>query len=174
MDIAYVVFAIHEQDVVKIVDIPEVFVVEQRLARPVAMDPEIQDVERLSALIQQIIQGFREGVLRGHPDVLDERIAEDADVGRRSQIGLSEIPVLSKREIVVMEGMEQVCIRVGLVISLVRHAGPDPHGTGCEPHFGQMPVFRIEQPQRDFAQRQPNHTRRQQQTQVGERISHLT
>ena len=173
MDIAYIVFAIHEQDIVKIVSILEVFVVEQRLARSVAIGPEIQDVERLSALIQQIIQGFREGVLCGQPGVLDKRIAKDADVGRRSQIGLSEISMLSKREIVVMEGMGQVSIWVDLLISLVRHAGPDPHYAECKPRFGQVPIFRIEQPQRDFAQGQADQARHEQQAQVGEDISHL-
>ena len=102
-EVSQVVSAIDEKDVVEVFDMAEVLVRKKRLSRPIAIHPEVQDIEAFFSLIQQIIQGFREGVVRGHTDVLHKGIAEEADVGGGSQIGLGEIPVLSEAEIVVVE-----------------------------------------------------------------------
>ena len=116
---------VHIHDVVEILGVAEVRIVQKRLPRPIPAHPEIQDVEATPALIQQIIQRFREGVGRVHLVVLNERIAEDADVGRGSQIGLTDIPMLSKSEIVVIERVDQTGVGVDHRISSIRRAGPE-------------------------------------------------
>ena len=146
-----IILAKHVQDVVQLLGITEVFVVEKRLVRPVALNPEIQDVEALAALIQQIIQGFRQGVWCVHSEILDEGIAEDADVGGGGKVGFAEIPVLAEGEIVVMPCVGRVAIRARCRISRIRLAGPYPPCVPTDLCFRQMPILRRENPHGYFA-----------------------
>ena len=131
-----IVIIVDVKDMVQVFGIAEMLVMQQRLARPVAARPEVQDVETFPTLIQQIIQRFREGILHGHTDVLGKGIAEDADVGSRGQVGCAEIPMLAEGEIVVMEGVRHAGIRMIHPISRVRRMGPDPHRVSVELRFG--------------------------------------
>lgn len=132
IDVEDVVLTVHVKDMVELLGMAEMLVVQQRLAQPVALDPEIQNVETPLSLIQQIIQGFGEGILHRHTSVLGKGIAEEADVGGRGKVGLMEIPVLPKGEIVVVEKMWPSGIRVGYDVLVVRRTGPDPHRVRAE------------------------------------------
>ena len=99
-----------------------------------------------SPLVQQVIQGFRQGVRRVHSPVLDEGITEDADVDGDGEVGGAEIAVLPEGEIVVMKGMPRAGIGVEVLRSIIWVACPEPHHVEAISGLGQRFILRIEEP----------------------------
>ena len=122
-------------------------IVEKGLSWSVTIYPEIQDVEAFFSPDSTDNQGFGEGVRCGHPDVLDKRIAEDADVGGGSEGGLAEIPVLSQAEIVMMQRMVRARIRMAGLTPGVRAGTPYPLSVSADVCFHQGCILWIEEAQ---------------------------